>query len=174
MGTRRHVNVVNIDELDAMERSNGRFAPKGKRLAVSAGAKAIGCNWMELPPGKTSFPFHYHTGIEEGLYILSGSGELRIGSERVPVRAGDYAAFPAGPEHAHTLTNSGGEPLRYLVFSNMNTTDIVGYPDSNKFAFSAMPDPTQWPNGMWVRRLIKDQESVDYFEGESLSEEPQR
>jgi hypothetical protein len=31
-----------------------------------------------------------------------------------------------------------------------------------------MPDPTTWPNGMWVRKLINDQESVDYFEGEDV------
>ena len=163
---RRHARVVNLDEVEPMERTKGRFGAKSKRLGAPAGAKAIGFNWMELQPGRTSFPFHWHAGIEEGLYVLAGTGELRIGNDKVPVRAGDYAAFPAGPENAHTLTNTGNVPLQYLSFSNQNTTDVIGYPDSKKLAFGAMPDPSTWPNGMWVRKLIRDQESVDYFEGE--------
>jgi uncharacterized cupin superfamily protein len=171
MNPRRHARVVNLDEVEAMERPKGRFGGKAKRLGAPAGAQAIGFNWMELQPGKTSYPYHYHTGIEEGLFILTGAGELRIGKDKVAVRQGDYAAFPAGPDHAHALTNTGTQPLQYLMFSNQNTTDIVGYPDSKKFAFAAMPDPSTWPNGMWVRRLIKDQESVDYYEGEDVGPE---
>jgi uncharacterized cupin superfamily protein len=170
VSTRRHPNVVNVDEVESMSRPKGRFGATGRRLGAPAGARAIGFNWMELLPGKTSFPYHYHTGIEEGLYVLSGSGELRIGKDKVAVRAGDYAAFPAGPDHAHTLTNTGTEPLRYLSFSNQNTTDVCAYPDSNKFAFAAMPDPSTWPQGMWVYRLIKDQPSVGYFDGEDTGE----
>lgn len=170
MNARRHPQVVNVDEVDSISRPKGRFGVTGKRLGAPAGAKAIGFNWMELQPGKTSLPYHYHTGIEEGIYVLSGTGELRIGNDRVAVRAGDYAAFPPGPDYAHALTNTGSEPLRYLSFSNQNTTDICAYPDSKKFAFAAMPDPAAWPNGMWVYRLIKDQPSVDYFEGEDTGE----
>ncbi len=170
MSARRHPNVVNVDEIEGMGRARGRFGASGRRLANAAGARAIGMNWMELLPGKTSFPFHFHTGIEEGLFVLSGSGELRLGTTKVAVRTGDYAAFPPGPDHAHTLTNTGDQPLRYLSFSNQNTTDIVGYPDSKKFAFAGMADPTTWPNGTWVRKMIKDQESVDYFEGEDTGE----
>lgn len=153
-----------------MERTKGRFGARSKRLGSQAGARGIGFNWMELQPGKTSFPYHWHAGIEEGLYILSGSGELRIGKDKVRVRQGDYIAFPAGPDHAHALTNTGNQPLQYLSFSNQNVTDVIGYPDSKKFAFGAIPDPTTWPNGMWVRKLIKDQESVDYFDGEDVGE----
>jgi len=170
MISRRHPQVVNVDEVDGMSRARGRFGAQMKRLGAPAGARAIGFNWMELAPGKTSFPFHYHTGIEEGLYILAGTGELRLGKEKVSVRPGDYAAFPAGPDNAHTLTNTGTQPLQYLSFSNTNTTDIVGYPDSKKFAIGAMPDPSAWPNGMWVRKIIREQESVDYFDGEDTGE----
>ncbi len=166
MSARRHPHVVNVDETESLSRPKGRFGVTMRRLGAPAGARGIGFNWMELQPGKTSFPYHYHTGIEEGLYVLSGTGELRIGNERVAVRAGDYAAFPPGPDCAHTLTNTGTEPLRYLSFSTLNTTDVCGYPDSKKFAFVGLADPSAWPNGLWVYKLINDQPSVDYFEGE--------
>ena len=170
MTTRRHPNVVNVDELEALGRSKGRFGVSAKRLGKPAGAKAIGINHVQLQPGKTSFPRHFHTGIEEGIYILAGSGEMRIGPQRVPVKPGDYICFPPGPDYAHTLTNTGQQTLQYLSLSNQNTTDIVGYPDSNKFLFIGMGDPSTWPEGMWVRKMIKDQESVDYFEGEDTGE----
>jgi hypothetical protein len=35
---------------------------------------------------------------------------------------------------------------------------------------AALADPTTWPQGMWVRKMVKDQESVDYYEGEDTSE----
>jgi uncharacterized cupin superfamily protein len=171
MSARRHPQVVNVDEVESMEHPKGRFGATAKRLGAPAGANKIGFNWMELQPGKTSFPYHYHTGIEEGIFILCGTGEMRIGAATVAVRAGDYIAFPAGPDGAHTVTNDGQQPLQYLVFSDTNTTDIIGYPDSKKFAFGAMPDPTTWPKGFWVRKVIKDQESVDYFDGEDTGEE---
>jgi len=174
MTARRHPQIVNVDEVESMERPRGRFGATTKRLGAPAGARSIGFNWMELQPGKTAFPYHYHTGIEEGIFVLSGTGEMRIGKDKAVVRAGDYIAFPAGPDHAHALTNNGQQPLQYLSLSNQNTTDIMGYPDSKKFAFGAMPDPTTWPNGMWVRKLILDQESVDYYEGEDTGEDGER
>jgi uncharacterized cupin superfamily protein len=164
--TRRHPQVINIDEVEPMTRTKGRFGATAKRLGQPAGAKALGFNWMELQPGKVAFPFHYHTGIEEGVYVLSGTGKMRIGAETVDVRAGDYIAFPAGPDYAHQLTNDGQQPLQYLTFSNQNTTDICGYPDSKKFAFGGMADPSQWPNGMWVRMIVREGPSVDYYDGE--------
>ena len=170
MATRRHPQVVNVDEVESMSRPKGRFGGTAKRLGATAGARAIGFNWMELAAGKTTFPYHYHTGIEEGIYILSATGDMRIGKDTVAVRAGDYIAFPPGPDFAHALTNTGQDAIRYLSFSNQNTTDICGYPDSNKFSFGGMADPATWPNGMWVRKIIRDQESVDYYDGEDTRE----
>jgi uncharacterized cupin superfamily protein len=168
MPERRHPQVINIDEIEPEEQVEGRFGYKERQLGDPCGAKALGFNWMELQPGQTAYPYHYHTAIEEGLYILEGSGELRIGQDRVAVRQGDYIAFPTGPDHAHCLTNTGGHPLRYLSFSDRTGTDIVGYPDSKKFSFKAL-DGT---NGYWVSKRIHDQPSVGYFEGEDTGEKP--
>lgn len=164
---RRHPNVINVDEIEAMRSGKGKFGFGVKGIALQAGAKQIGCNWFEVEPGKTAFPFHYHTGIEEGIFIISGSGVIRIGESKVNVRSGDYIAFPAGPAHAHAMTNSGSETLRYLTFSNKSQVDIVGYPDSKKLAVMAVSDASEWPpKNPWVRTIFKEQTSVDYYEGE--------
>jgi uncharacterized cupin superfamily protein len=34
--------------------------------------------------------------IEEAIYVISGRGVARIGESRLPVRAGDWLAFPIG------------------------------------------------------------------------------
>ena len=47
-----------------------------KQLAVAANVKnrKLGCNIIEVDPGKTAFPYHSHLGSEEAVYILSGTG----------------------------------------------------------------------------------------------------
>ena len=87
--TRRHKQVVSVQEVDAREQKQGGFAQSSRRLGAAAGGNALGCSHYELPPGKTSFPYHFHSAIEEALYILEGHGTLRIGPDRVDVRAGD-------------------------------------------------------------------------------------
>ena len=165
---KKHSQIVSLSEVEATEFGKGRFGFKSKRLAAHAGAQAIGCNWFELAPGQTAFPYHYHAGIEENIFVLNGVGTLRIGSDRIEVKLGDYMAFPAGPQFAHSLENTGQKPLQYLAISNKSSVDVVGYPDSKKVAVMATPDPNEWPpQSAWVKMLIKEQPSVDYFDGEA-------
>jgi uncharacterized cupin superfamily protein len=169
---KRHPQVVNIDEVAPREATQGGFGYRTRRLAPEAGGRAIGCSHYELPPGQTSFPFHFHSAIEEVLYILEGTGTLRVGKDEVALRAGDYVALPPGPEHAHTLT-AGAAALRYLCLSGPaapTTWDVVGYPDSRKLAVAAGADPTKGIRSGWVFKLIKeDQPAVDYYDDEPLA-----
>jgi uncharacterized cupin superfamily protein len=171
---RRHPNVVNIDELESSEQAKGGFSVRRRRLGPEAGGVALGCSYLELPPGKTAFPFHFHSGFEEALFILEGKGSARIGNATVPVRAGDYLAFPPGPAAPHALTNSGAAPLRYLALSSPATAatmDIVVYPDSKKIAFASGVDPVKgFRAGAWIMKLIKEaQPKVDYYDDEPLA-----
>jgi uncharacterized cupin superfamily protein len=161
--TRRHPNVVNATELQPRGfEKGGRFALSTRPLGRATGAHGIGCSLYEVPPGRTAFPNHYHCANEESLYILEGSGTLRIGADDIPVGPGDYATFPAGPAHAHQLLNTGSATLRYLCFSTMTPTEVVGYPDSGKigaFSFGAGGEPL-------VRIMVRDSSGVDYYDGE--------
>jgi uncharacterized cupin superfamily protein len=165
MGTqgRRHANVVNVAELDARSFEKGtRFALANKALARATGAKGIGCSWYEVPPGRAAFPHHYHCANEESLFVLEGTGRLRIGADEVAVGPGDYATFPVGPAHAHQLVNTGAGPLRYLCFSTMLGTEVAGYPDSGKIgAMSYTPDGQPV-----VRLMVRETSGVDYYDGE--------
>jgi uncharacterized cupin superfamily protein len=170
---RRHPNVIHLDHVPAREEVRGKFASKAKHIAPEAGGRQLGCSWLEIPPGKRACPHHYHCAVEEAIFILEGSGSARIGDEHVPVAAGDYIAYPVGPDTAHSLTNTGDAPLRYLCFSTMSPVDIIGYPDSKKIAFDAGADASKQSQtgGVWIDAMIREQPSLDYYDGESAAEE---
>jgi len=117
---------------------------------------------MEVPPGAVSYPFHFHCANEEAIYVVSGRGIVRIGEARVPVRAGDWIAFPVGPDHAHQMINDGTEALVYLAVGTEHKCDVLGYPDSNKI--SAMGGAS-WEDP-WIRQIVRRSESLDYWDGE--------
>jgi uncharacterized cupin superfamily protein len=160
---RRHPNVVNVNELKAGGFEKGsRFALASRPLGRATGARGIGCSLYEVPPGRTAFPNHYHCANEESVYVLEGTGTLRIGPDVVQVGPGDYATFPVGPAHSHQLINAGDGPLRYLCFSTLLPTEVVGYPDSKKIgamSYGSSGEPL-------VRIMVRQDSGVDYYDGE--------
>jgi uncharacterized cupin superfamily protein len=169
MSERRHPNVVNLSEIEPGELfppqagAPEKFGGRARRLTTAVGSRGIGCSWYEIQPGKTSFPFHWHASNEEAIYILAGEGTLRLGDQRVEVRAGDYIAFPTGPEGAHQLIAGGSAPLQYLCFSTMHTVEVVGYPDSKKMGAMATAAPGQ---PAYFRQLHEEANQKGYFDGE--------
>ena len=59
-----------------------KFHSRHRRLGKATGGERLGCSLYEVDPGKTAFPFHFHHAIEEAIYLLSGSGTLRLGACR--------------------------------------------------------------------------------------------
>jgi uncharacterized cupin superfamily protein len=165
--TKRHPNVIHRDEVAAMPMQKGKHRMKLRRLGATAGGQMLGANLTEVEPGGLSFPFHYHCATEEALFILSGTGLARLGDRRIRVGAGDYVAFPPGPDHPHQMINDGDEPLVYLCISaSVQKVDIVGYPDSNKVAATA--GTFDKPIHRWLSRMG---DSLDYWDGEPHAEE---
>ncbi len=132
---RRHPNIVNLDELEAWAPPGERPPPFGgaaKRVGAAAGGKGIGCSYFRVPPGSTAVPLHAHHVNEEAMFLLEGEGTLRLGTERIVVRAGDWIALPPGEGHAHQLLADRGLEIAYLCVSTMTPADVVTYPDSKK------------------------------------------
>jgi uncharacterized cupin superfamily protein len=161
---------VNDADLDWETTERGETAFRRKKLAAAAAEGAdgdadLGCSLYELPPGKRSWPYHYHTGNAEAFYVLAGSGRLRADDDEHRLRAGDYVACPAGADGAHRVVNDGDDPLRYLAMSTMRDPDVTVYPDSGKigvFAGSA-------PGGDGERDVAGYYErdaDVSYWDGE--------
>ncbi len=163
----RHPRVVNEADLDWVDTSHApHFGGRRKQLAAAAGGAALGCSLIELPAGRRAWPFHFHFANEEAIYVLEGAGLLRLGATEVPLRAGDYVALPAGPEHAHQTVNTTDAPLRYLVLSTMVAPDVLGYPDSAKVGVMAGAAPGGPKDQRLLQAFFRHEDAVDYWEGE--------
>ena len=53
-----------------------------------------------------------HTGADEVVYVISGSGSAVLGADTVPLRTGTMAFVPEGVPHR--IVSSGAEPMTYL------------------------------------------------------------
>ena len=89
--------------------------------------------------------------------MIEGAGEVRIGAETFPIRAGDIIACPTGgAESAHQIVNTGGTELKYLAVSTKEVPEICEYPDTGKIA----------DFGDGVRFLVRGDQQVGYWDGE--------
>ena len=159
------MSLVNESDLEWSELERGETRFRRKQLGEAADGDRIGCSLYELPDGKRSWPYHYHTGNEEAIYVLEGDGAIRLGGEKHDLEAGDYAALPADESGAHRVINDSEGALRYLMFSTMAEPDLTVYPDSGKMGvYAGSP-----PGGRDERTLegyYRIDDDVDYWEGE--------
>lgn len=156
--------IANLDDVsfDDIE-ENGFYTSRRALFSAGIGARKLGYNLTELPPGKAQCPFHSHREEEEMFLILEGEGELRFGEQRFGLRRHDVVACPTGgPESAHQIINTGTTTLRYLSLSTVSTTEVCEYPDSQKIGVFANTSPASS-----LRRLFRAEAGVDYYDRES-------
>ena len=114
--------------------------------------------FMDVAPGKSAFPYHYHVGITELFYIISGKGIIVTPDGECPVKSGDVIVFPPGKTGAHRIINpSDSETLCYLDVDTVSEPDVAFYPDSSKIGLILDGKPHSY-----YRRA----DAVDYYEGE--------
>jgi uncharacterized cupin superfamily protein len=159
-------HIINLAEVELEPRPQ-QFKPTGPaaerfearvgRISTQIGAKKLGYNLTAVPPGKRAYPFHNHRLNEEMFYVLEGRGEVRIGAETFPIRAGDFIACPpGGQELAHQIVNTGTAELKYLAVSTMQYPEVCEYPDSGKIGVIADS----------IRYVNRSDSQVGYWEGE--------
>jgi uncharacterized cupin superfamily protein len=169
--------ILNIDEVqfrdwghnagwpagtNAPEHYHARLGDIGRRL----GAQKLGYNVTVVAVGKRAFPMHNHRANEEMFFILSGEGELRVGTERYRIRTGDVISCPpGGPETAHQIINTSNTELKYLAVSTRISPEIAEYPESGKFGVLAeFTDSDGKPQ--LFRFVGREKLNVDYWDGE--------
>jgi uncharacterized cupin superfamily protein len=165
-----NIDDVTIEERPAMFHPTGtaaeRFGSRSGAVGTRLGAQKLGYNITVVPSGMRAFPAHNHHTNEEMFFVLQGSGEVRIGAERFPIRKGDFIASPpGGQELAHQIINTGTEELKYLAISTLISPDLVEYPDSGKigtYSRQSTPDGSM----RLVRLINRPDANVDYWDGE--------
>ena len=152
---------VNLDEVEFTDvEENGYYTSKRAQFSAGIGARKLGYNLTELPPGKAQCPFHSHRAEEEMFLILEGEGELRFGDQRYSIRKHDVIACPTGgSDLAHQIINTGHTTMRYLALSNRADVEVCEYPDSNKVAIYADEPPA-------LRKMFRGETTVGYYDRE--------
>ncbi len=135
------------------------YAGVSARLGTGTAAAKLGASIDVVPPGKRSCPYHFHHAQEEMFIVIDGSGTLRVAGEMLPLKAGDIAFIPAGPEYPHQIINTSDAPLTYLSISTREKPEVVEYPDSRKYLATA---GTENP----FEAIQRAGQSVDYWDDE--------
>ena len=126
------------------------------RVGERLGGELLAGSLYELPPGKKSFPFHWHHGTEELLVVLEGEPTVRTPEGEQRLKRGDAVSFTRGADGAHQVRNETDAPARYLMISNMVDYDVAHYPDSGKVGILSKD----------FRLMVRQESNVDYMDGE--------
>jgi len=151
------VEVVNLNVVEPeTERDRPGFRARAVRVGDRLGGDRIGATLYELDEGERVCPYHFHHGVEEWLYVVSGEPTVRTPECERTLCAGDVICFPAGPDGAHSVRG----PARILIMSANRDPSISVYPDSDKVG--PRPAGADDPDRLDFRRG----DAVDYWEGE--------
>lgn len=125
----RTANLLSCEPGDSWEL--GAIAGRGMPFGLEIGAERIGAGLYDAEAGKWIGTYHYHHGVEEWLYVVSGAPVLRDPHGERVLNPGDFVCFPPGHAGAHAVAGPG----RFLIFSAGEWPDRTGlavYVDSDK------------------------------------------
>ena len=154
--------IRNFDDVALQhEQREPLYDTRCARLARGTAARKMGASIDTVAPGMRSCPYHFHYAQEEMFIVLEGHGTLRVADEMLPLRAGDIAFIPPGPEYPHQIINTSDAPLKYLSISTRETPEICEYPDSSKYlAMASLGEEKGFD------ALQRTSSNLDYWDGE--------
>src|SRR5438093_650331 len=84
---------------------------------AAEGSTQLSFGAVEIDPGK-EIPVHRHKiadrYVEEGFFVLEGEGEVRVGDQSSPIRAGSFCVMSPA-EGFHSIRNTGDKPLKFVM-----------------------------------------------------------
>src|SRR5262249_55389133 len=154
------VDVFNLFAEHVWENEQERdgYRHRATRIGAPRGAERLGASLYELPPGESTWPYHYEHGAEEWLLVVAGRPTLRTPDGERQLEPGDVAVFREGPGGAHKVTNTTDEIVRVVIFSSKRPLGVAGYPDSRKLGI--------WTKDDGYIGIVPDEPKLDYWDGE--------
>jgi len=146
--TVRKVNIVGVEGDEPFDVAGFRHVQTSVRARLEA--HAIGATVYVAYAGQSIWPYGYHHGVEEWLYVISGAPVLREPAGEQELAPGDLVCFPSGHLGAHAVAGPG----RLVMFSTGDHVEpwLSVYPDSDKVS---------GPDGIFPRAS-----AVGYWHGE--------
>jgi uncharacterized cupin superfamily protein len=144
----KKVNILSVELDEALDEAG--FRHLATSVGLRLGAERIGASVYQAEAGWPIWPYHYHHGIEEWLYVVAGAPVLREPAGERTLTPGDLVCFPSGHRGAHTLRGPG----RFVIFATGQHVEpwLSVYPDSDKVS---------GPGGILLRSS-----AVGYWHGE--------
>ena len=153
----RRFNVFTPEFTYATGRPDG-YRAGSARIGPAIGSSRMSATVYELPPGESTWPYHYEYGAEEWILVLDGRPTLRHPGGDDILEPGDVVCCPDGPEGAHKLTNRSDAVARLMIISSYDRPAVAVFPDSDKLGV--------WPDGEDDILIVRRDSGVDYWEGE--------
>jgi uncharacterized cupin superfamily protein len=150
----KKVNILSVELDEPLDEHGFRHAAASVRERL--GGRRIGAAVYEAEAGFPIWPYHYHHGVEEWLYVIAGAPVLRDPEGERSLEPGDLVCFPTGPVGAHNMHGPG----RFVIFDTGTHVEpwMTVYPDSDKIS---------GPGGILLRSS-----AVSYWHGEGGPSEP--
>lgn len=152
---------INLGELPYWKtrKGPGRHQRKQAEVGLLIGARKLGYQVFDVPPGNFATAMHAHSEEEELYVVFDGNGTIRFPFGEYPIRRGDMIAMPVGERGAHRIHNTGETNLLVLALANTASDDTVYYPDSDKLLVARHV----------MRRMVSGNKGVDLgmWDGES-------
>jgi uncharacterized cupin superfamily protein len=150
-----HVNRVNLDELPLRtETGPANYTVELAEIGFRIGAEKLGYRTTRIGPGGVFCPTHWHTAEEELFIVWEGTPAIETPRGSMPLRPGDFIAFPTREFGAHKLVNHSDAPAIVILISNVSPYDVCFYPDSKKLLVET------------TGTLVRSEPLLDYYDGE--------
>ncbi len=154
----KNVILANIDNTPTKHEKHESYEFLKHLIVSNQAENQCTIAFMEIPPQKSAYPYHFHAAITEVFYIIDGNGKIETPDGDKEVTKGDVIVFPQGKEGAHRILNtSESEMLIYLDYDTTATADVVSYPHSRKIGFIVDGQPDA---------IFESSNNVDYYKGE--------
>ena len=163
----RPANIVNVDDVEVLERDGATVGRRIRDLGRAAGSRRTGLRHADVLPGKLNAPPHCHSSEEEIFVVLDGDGALLLWEKETvaaewevtehAVRAGSVVARPAGTSVAHAF-RGGDDGLTLLLYGTREPDDVCFYPRSGKVYFVGLARrPARRAGRLLGRRGVEEQ-----------------
>jgi uncharacterized cupin superfamily protein len=128
------VTAAEIAAMDGLAKTHF-LNPKAQRINKSlgdlTGLTGFGFHIIEVEPGAETTEYHMHHFEDECVFVLSGNATAEIGEQKHAIGPGDFIGYRKGGL-AHTIVNTGDEPLRCIVVGERLAQDVGDYPRQRK------------------------------------------
>ncbi len=101
----------------------------GLRVSDAGGITQFGANVTILQPGAKSSLRHWHEKQDEFMMVIAGTCVLQDDHGETELKAGDFAAFPAGDANGHCIINKSDAEARFLIVGTRTPTETAWYSD---------------------------------------------